>query len=557
MLKARTWPFGMTGAAAGAGPWLPPWPERGGGHDRGHRGDCDGCQRQRGTATARSRGDGGGGLLRGLRRLCNPGRGTARGGRGGPGAVAHQPGRRDRQVRRHREPRHGEQPAAGRERGGLRGAEPGAYGGDPGGDQGIGARGEAVVVEVAEPQRPARRVRADPPAAQHRPQDERHDLVRVAGQGLQQPAGERGDGGGSQCHARVVVAGHDQGRGERQPGPGDEEARRGGDERQVQAALAAPVPDVGGQRGQVRGQPGGEDGGPGPGERLYADQQPGRQQRHPGGDQPYREPPGPVTAGHVGQEEHRPQLFRHRDVGEPQPGEQADDRMGEHDMAGQVEPVPAPVGHIGDAEACRRHEAGQREPQASDRVALAPRGQRGGQVHRQQRHRDRGQGAPGLHHAFLLRGEPGREQPGGAQPGRERGPGQGDRPQWAMRHHRRELVQRAGHPHRQGRQHADVGRRDHRVSGRIGHRGPARPDQGGTAGCQPEGGGRQEAERHPGRRHHGRHPRGPARPGPGPRRHGRPRGCPRRCCHRPSHLRRRAAVERPHTHDAQNKSSRP
>jgi hypothetical protein len=61
-----------------------------------------------------------------------------------------------------------------------------------------------------------------PPAAQHRPHDERNDLVRVPGQGFQQPAGERGHGRGGQRHARVVVAGHDQGRGECQPGREDD-----------------------------------------------------------------------------------------------------------------------------------------------------------------------------------------------------------------------------------------------------------------------------------------------------------------------------------------------
>jgi hypothetical protein len=198
--------------------------------------------------------------------------------------------------------------------------------------------------------------------------------------------------------------------------------------RQVQAALAAPVPEVSCERHQVRGQAGRQGQGPGPGERGHAGQQPGRQQRYPGRDQPDRQLPGPVPAGYVGQEEHRPELFRNRDISQPEPAEQADDRVREHGVPGQVEPVPAPVGYIGDPEARGRHEPRQREPQPGNRVTLPPRGQRGGEVHRQQGDRDRGQASPGFHHRLPLRGDPGRQQRRSAQPGHERDPGQGDRP---------------------------------------------------------------------------------------------------------------------------------
>ncbi len=150
----------------------------------------------------------------------------------------------------------------------------------------------------------------------------------------------------------------------------------------------------------------------------------------------------------VREEEHRPQFLCDRDVGDPEPAEEADDRHRNLDVPGHIEPVALAITDEGSAEADRHERAGEGEPQPGDRCALAPDRQWPDEVHHEQRDRDRGECPADGGHGDLLGGDAEQEHLRRGQPGEKRRPGKPDGAERPSGDNRGELVHRTEHAER-------------------------------------------------------------------------------------------------------------
>jgi hypothetical protein len=216
----------------------------------------------------------------------------------------------------------------------------------------------------------------------------------------------------------------------------------------------------------------------------------------------------------MGEEEHRPQLLGHAYVGEPEPGEQTYRGVGQHDMAGEVEPVAASVRHVHQPEGGGGHETAEGGPEADDGSTLAPGGKRRPRVHDDQGDGHPGQAPASLDHGLVPRADPERQQPRGEQPGQEGGPSERHRAQRPLGHHRCELVEGAQYPHGQSGQHPEMHRADNGISSGIGSHARPNPHQSTATGHETKGRRTEEAQRHRRRRNPSRQPGGAASPRP-------------------------------------------
>ena len=161
-------------------------------------------------------------------------------------------------------------------------------------------------------------VLVDPPRAKGRPGDERHDLVGVPHERLEQPAAQGGYRGRHQGDSFVVEPAHAQLCGQGEHDTGDQPVCRCHQKDEVQVSRATPVAKVRAQRGQMGAQPDGQDGRSAPGQPGQAEQQPRTEEGHTTGDGTDRHPPRP-SAQYVGQQEHGREQVPTAEI-EPIPG---------------------------------------------------------------------------------------------------------------------------------------------------------------------------------------------------------------------------------------------
>ena len=240
-----------------------------------------------------------------------------------------------------------------------------------------------MVVEIGKHELGAVGLFLDTAPPQRRPQNEGHDFVRVAHQSHQQPSTDRHDRCRHQGDAQVMVVSKRQFPRQGEADPNDQPGRRRDHEEQMQIGLTSAMANVQHQREEVRTEPHGQHCRPAPREPHHPEEQPRREQEHAAGDRPHRDPRRSALTRDVGEQEHRPELLGHTDVGEPEPGEQPDDRVGQNHVTVQIKPVPPAIDHVDNPVTGGHHESAHGEAQSRHRGPLATRRQRREDVHYQ------------------------------------------------------------------------------------------------------------------------------------------------------------------------------